>query len=211
VLFPETALTGFIHRGDPTYDRELAIPIPGAETDRLGALARAHSLYVGIGILESAEETLFDTALLFNPAGQIVLQYRRISTGWHRRDVDLTVYCHGVDIPVADTPLGRFVFLICGDITYDDILDRVRALRADWLLFPMARGFDSEVHSVDEWEQQEVGRYADHVARAGTATMLVNYVGEMDQFYGGAVVFDTDGTVMASHPLHQPGVFIVDL
>ena len=211
VLFPEAALTGFVHIGEPEHDRRLVIQIPGVETDRLAALARECSVYLAIGLLEREGAAMYDTALLFAPDGCIILKYRRISSGWHKRDADPAVYRHGTELPVAATPLGSFAFLICGDITHDALLDRIREIKPDWLLFPIARGYDEDVHDEREWEEQEVGIYGERVARTGADTLLVNYVGEMDGFYGGAVAYRADGSVIASRPLHQPGLLIVDL
>ena len=33
----------------------------------------------------------------------------------------------------------------------------------------------------------------------------------MDGFYGGAVAYRADGSVLASRPLHQPGLLVVEL
>ncbi len=211
VLFPEAALTGFVHIGDPVSDRTLAVPVPGTMTNKLAVLAQECALHLGIGLLECAGDVLYDAALLFAPNAGIVLHYRRISSGWHTRDADPEVYAQGTELPVAQTPFGSCCFLICGDITHDTLLDRVQAARPDWLLFPIARGYDEDVRDEHQWNTEEVAFYGRHVARAGTPTLLVNYVGEMDGYYGGAVVFDSGGRVLASHPLHQPGVLIVDL
>ena len=211
VLFPEAALTGFVHRGDPAYDRQLAIPVPGVATDRLAALARACSMHLAIGVLERAGAALYDTALLFGPDGRILLKYRRINPCWHTREADPAVYRQGRALPVARTALGRVAFLICGDITDDALLARIRALRPNWLLLPIARGFDEDVHDEQDWVEQEVGNYGEKVARAGAVTLLVNYMGDMDGFYGGAVAYRADGSVLAMRPLYQPGLLIVDL
>lgn len=210
-VFPEAALTGFVHIGDPEHDRALAVPVPGPETVRLSDLARTCSLHLAIGLLERDGVALYDTALLFAPDGRVLLKYRRISPQWHARDADPAVYRQGSDLPTAETALGTIAFLSCGDITDDALLDRVRRLRPDLLLFPMARGFDDDVHDEREWKEQELGFYGGQVARAGAPTLLVNYVGEMDGFIGGAVAYGADGSVLSSRPLHKPGLFLVDL
>jgi predicted amidohydrolase len=211
VLFPEAALTGLVHSGDPEHDRQLAIPVPGAMTDQLEALARTYSLHLAIGVLERAGTALYDTALLFGPDGRILLKYRRINPCWHTREADLAVYRQGRALRLARTALGRFAFLICGDITDDALVARIRARGPDWLLVPIARGFDEDVHNERDWVEQEVGIYGERVRRAGAVTLLVNYVGNMDGFYGGAVAYRADGSVLACRPLYQPGLLIVDL
>jgi len=215
VLFPEAALTGFIHSGDQACDhardRRLAVPVPGPETARLASLARDCSLYLALGLLERDGGALYDTALLFGPDGRILLRYRRMSPTWHARHADPAVYREGSDVPLCETPLGRFAFLLCGDITFDDLTDRVRALQPDWLLFPLARAFDEDVRDERQWEEQEIRYYGERVARIGAPTLLVNYVGAMDGCYCGAVAYAGDGRVLARSPLHQPGLLVVEL
>ncbi len=211
VLFPETALTGFLHSGVPAHDYELAVTVPSAEIERLSRLASDSSIHLGIGVLEREDSRLYDSALLFGPDGRLLLKYRRISRGWHRRGDDPDVYRHGSEISVAHTDLGKLAFLICGDITDDTLLDRVRALDPDWLLLPMARGFDDDVHDEQEWETSEIEAYGLHAARACTPTLLANYVGEVDGCFGGAVIYDATGSVLAKSPLHQPGLLVAEL
>ena len=159
VVFPEATISGFAHTGNPEHDRRIAAAAPGPETERLSTLAIGASIYLAVGLLERDGPELYDTALLFAPDGRIVLKYRRNSPGWHTRDADPEVYRQGTDLPVADTPLGTVAFLICGDITEDVLLDRVRSLEVDILLFPIARGFDDDIHDEREWEEQEMGIY----------------------------------------------------
>lgn len=211
VVFPETTLSGFVHVGEPDRDRRLAVAVPGPETDRLSALARSTSIYLAVGLLEHAGAELYDSVLLFGPDGRIMLKYRRVSPGWHRPDADPAVYRQGTNLPVAHTPLGTVAFLICGDITEDVLLDTVRRLKVDLLLFPIARGFDDDFHDEREWEEQEVGILGERVAMAGVPTLMVNYVGDMDGFCGGAVAFRADGSVLDSLPLNRPGLLLVDL
>jgi predicted amidohydrolase len=210
VVFPEAVLTGFVNTGDPAHDRLLAVPIPGPETEHLASVARECSLHLALGLLERDADAIYDSAILFGPDGRILLKYRRISPTWHGRQADPTVYREGTTIPVCHTPLGSFAFLICGDITFDNITDRVRALKPDWLLFPLARQFDEDVHDEREWKEQEIPFYGERVARMGANTLLVNYVGEMDPCFGGAVAYLSDGQVKARHPLHQPGLLLVE-
>lgn len=91
VLFPEMALSGFLHDGVPAHDYQLAVEIGGEETDRLSGLARDCAIYLAIGLLERQGSHLYDSALLFGPDGRLLLVYRRISPAWHPRGVDPAV------------------------------------------------------------------------------------------------------------------------
>jgi predicted amidohydrolase len=211
VLFPEAALSGFALSGDPARDRRLAVAIPGPETARLANLARDCALHLAVGVLERDQDALYDTALLFGPDGGALLKYRRMSPTWHERGADPAVYRQGTTLPLCRTPLGSIAFLICGDITVDGLTDQVRTLQPDWLLFPLARGFDADVHDAREWEEQEIPYYGERAARMGARTLLVNYVGALDGCFGGAVAYARDGTVIARRRLHEPGLLVVEL
>ena len=57
---------------------ERAVPVPGPLTDRLGALARETGLWLIPGsVYERAEEGVYNTALVFSPAGDLVARYRK--------------------------------------------------------------------------------------------------------------------------------------
>ncbi len=57
---------------------ERAVPVPGPLTDRLGALARETGLWLIPGsVYERAEEGVYNTALVFSPAGDLVAKYRK--------------------------------------------------------------------------------------------------------------------------------------
>ena len=55
-----------------------AVPIPGPLTERLGALARETRLWLIPGsVYEQADEGVYNTALVFSPAGELVTSYRK--------------------------------------------------------------------------------------------------------------------------------------
>ena len=72
--FPECALTGLVDAEDYESDIELAVDIPGNTTGEIGVLARAHNLHVATGILERDHERIYDTAVLFDNKGEIILE-----------------------------------------------------------------------------------------------------------------------------------------
>ena len=57
---------------------ERAVPVPGPLTERLGALARETGLWLIPGsVYERADEGVYNTALVFSPAGELVTTYRK--------------------------------------------------------------------------------------------------------------------------------------
>lgn len=86
VCFPECALTG-LPSEDYKTDIKLATEIPGEITDKIGHLAKLYNIYIAIGLLEKASMKLYDTAVLFDDTGRIILKYQRINPQWHSRNL----------------------------------------------------------------------------------------------------------------------------
>jgi N-carbamoylputrescine amidase len=214
VVFGEAALTGLAKSDNPARDLALGQPIPGPVTGWLSALARERGVWLGAGLLEREGNRLYDSAVLLGPEGGIALKYRRIHPGWHGPEADPTVYNHGSQLNTVDTPLGRFAFLICGDLFDDGLVRRVGAHAPDWLLFPFARSFDDGSCSQERWEREEVPVYVERVRLAGVTTLMANYLGDRgldDDSFGGAMVVSAQGQVLASYPLGRAGMLLADL
>ncbi len=210
VLFPEAVLTGLANNDNPVHDLPLGIEIPGNYTDTLCELATRYRLHIGIGVLERENNKLYDTAILIAPDKGIVLKYRRISPGWHGRNIDPEVYGHGKEVKKINTPLGSFAFLICGDLFDDRLVSEVKKLKPDWLLVPFARSFDDESYNQERWDVEEKPKYIKRVKMAGVTTLLVNYLaGEGDSSFGGAMVVSSDGEIIAEFPLGREGILFV--
>ncbi len=127
--FPETVLLGWVN--SDAHDR--AHPIPGADTDRLAALARKYDTYICIGLAEKDAHKLYDSAVLIDNEGEILLKHRKINL---LVELMTPPYTPGVDVAVAHTPLGRIGLLICADTFAEDLLEKTAALKPDILLVP---------------------------------------------------------------------------
>jgi predicted amidohydrolase len=108
VLLPECLDLGWTH---PSA-HELATSIPEGEScRRLRAAARRHRIFVCAGIVERAEERLYNAAVLLDPEGRLLLHHRKI----HELDFGRELYDTGDRLGVADTPFGRIGLMICAD------------------------------------------------------------------------------------------------
>lgn len=220
VLFGEAALTGLINNDDPPHDLPLGIEVPGPISGRLALLAQELQIYLGIGVLEREADTVYDSALLYGPGGELLLKYRRISCGWHGPQADPRAYGHGNQVNYVDTPLGRMGFLICGDL-FDVDLSCVSANQLDYLLYPFVR-CSAEQYDQARWEREEEAEYCNRAAAVGATTLMVAYVTGSDVCghlcpechggaYGGAMVIAPDGRIVAKQELWKTGLLVVDL
>lgn len=221
VIFPEASLTGLINRDEPAEDLPLGVPVPGPVTDKLSRKSRQLGVYLGLGLLERDDECLFDTALLFDPRGELCLKYRRVSSGWHGPAADPEVYGHGNCVQAVDTSLGRVAFLICGDLFADEA-SAVGEMSVDLLLVPYARCTYKTGYHQDRWESEEEPYYAERVRQLGATTILVNYLAGSEicrgmcgpcsgGAYGGAMVISADGAIAAKKPVGEEGLLLVNL
>ena len=128
VVFPELFVPGYpygmtfgftVGRREPSgrldwkryYDNSMLVP--GAETEALGAAAKAAGVYLSIGVSErdGNTATLYNTNLFFGPDGSLLTVHRKLKptgaerVGWGDAQQDY--------FPVADTPWGKAGSLIC--------------------------------------------------------------------------------------------------
>ena len=76
-VFPELMDTGFDDITRPAGDAQLAFPIPGKTTDRLGEVARNHGVWIVAALLERVEGGSYDTNVVINSQGKVVHKQRK--------------------------------------------------------------------------------------------------------------------------------------
>lgn len=133
VLLPEALTAGWTHPSSAA----VAEAIPSGEAcQRLAAAARLHGVYVCAGLVERAGERVFNTAVLFDPRGELILQHRKIN----ELEIGHAYYALGDRLQVVRTPLVTFGLMICADgFAKGQVLSRSLALMgADVILSPCA-------------------------------------------------------------------------
>jgi nitrilase len=126
VVFPEAFLGGYpkgddfgvalgsrTEAGREQFRRlfESAIEIPGPATGRIGAVAKDHAVHLIVGAIEREGGTLYCTALIFGPEGQLLGKHRKLMPTALERVIWGTG--DGSTLTVVDTPLGRIGSVIC--------------------------------------------------------------------------------------------------
>lgn len=211
-MFSETSVTGFKATDHPENDLPLGEPIPGPTTNMVAALARERNIWVGLGLYELEHGVLYDSAVLISPDGTIHLKHRRSDGRWHFRNADPSVYGSGTSLEAVETPWGSMAFLLCGELMSATHIEDVSQLAPTYLLVPFARGYDEDAPNDKAWFEQNLPWYAEQARKAGTITLMTNHLDSDDSCgFGGAVAFDREGNVLASMPLHEEGLLVVDV
>ncbi|MDB5967960.1 MAG: Nit6803 family nitriliase [Hydrocarboniphaga sp.] len=90
---------------------EQAVTVPSAATELVGSAAKRHGIVVVLGVNERDHGTLYNTQLVFDTSGEIVLKRRKITPTYHERMV--WGQGDGSGLKVVDTAVGRVGALAC--------------------------------------------------------------------------------------------------
>ncbi|QDV25225.1 carbon-nitrogen hydrolase family protein [Aureliella helgolandensis] len=129
VCFPETAIYGWVNPAA----HELAQPIPGKDFEVLAALAKQYKVFLTLGLAEKEGDRLYDTALLIDDDGNLLLKHRKINTLEH---LLTPPYTRGSDVKTVETKFGRIGMLICADTFDAAVVDRMKQEKPELLLVP---------------------------------------------------------------------------
>jgi formamidase len=135
VMFPELHLPGLpppleLH-GHAT---DLAVEVPGPLTDELGAIARAHGIWLLPGsVYERGEgDRLHNTCLVFSPEGELEARYRKVFP-WQPHETTSP----GEQFVTFDIPdVGRMGLCICYDGSFPETCRQLAWMGAEVVLQP---------------------------------------------------------------------------
>ena len=121
VVFPETFVPwypyfSFVHPpvatgGEHVRLYENAVVVPSPATEAVAAAARRHAIVVALGVNERDHGTLYNSQLLFDATGDLVLRRRKITPTFHERMI--WGQGDGSGLKVVETAVGRIGALAC--------------------------------------------------------------------------------------------------
>jgi aliphatic nitrilase len=88
-----------------------AVAVPGPVTHAVAAAARSHGVVVVLGVNERDHGSLYNTQLVFDADGELVLKRRKITPTYHERMIWGQGDASG--LKVVDTAVGRLGALAC--------------------------------------------------------------------------------------------------
>src|SRR5215831_8284956 len=205
ILFPEAFIGGYPKGADfgarvgsrTPEGRKLfrryfdgAVDVPGPATARLAEAARAHGVWLVIGVIEREGGTLYSTALFFSPGGSLAGKHRKLMPTAMERLI--WGFGDGGTLPVIDTPLGKIGAVIC----WENYMPLLRAaMYAKGIQFYCAPTVDDR----DTWQIT-----MRHIALEGrcfvlSACQFVRPAGapESECIRGGSVIVGPFGKILA--------------
>lgn len=127
VVFPETTLSGFPTRENVT---SIAQPIDGPGLGRVRDAARRAAVAVAVGFAERQGERYYNTTVLIDAAGEILLRYRKT----HLWASDDGVFTPGDRFEVCRWNGLSVGLLICYDIEFPETARALARLGAELLI-----------------------------------------------------------------------------
>ncbi len=194
VCLPELFLTPYFCQREDAALFDLAEPIPGPSTERLGAVAREHGCVVLASLFERRAPGLYpNTVAAIGTDGRIMGLYRKMHIPDDPAFYEKFYFTPGdLGFKSFDTPFGRVGVLICWDQWYPEAA-RITALTgASVIFYPTAIGWhpaERETHGEDQreaWITVQRG----HAVANGVYVAAVNRVGhEIPETGGDGLVF----------------------
>lgn len=186
-VFPELYLSALGGWGDdyvPGYDRLVAETVPGPLTERISRLAREVGKWIVPGsIFEKVGDHVHNTALAFDPDGNMVSTYRKLYP-W----MPLETSDPGDGFSVFEIPgVGMFGLMICYDGWFPEVPRALAWMGAEVIIQPTA------TKTIDR-EQEIVLARANAIANQ---VFVINPNFGAQFGTGGSVIVDPEGHVLA--------------
>jgi predicted amidohydrolase len=211
ICFPEASILGWLNSDAHTR----ACTIPGPDCDQLCELAKKYNVHLCIGIEEYDTGRLFNSAILIDNKGQILLKYRQINVP---PKLMSPPYSQGAesDIATVNTKFGKIGLLICADTHREDLLDRMAAMKPNLLLVPYGYAEDEQKWPAHGKEFHTVVINA--AKRTAASVIGTNLVGRISRgpwsgrVYGGqSIAVDKQGNIIDTAKDRDRDIKIVPL
>ncbi len=209
----------FCQRADPALF-DLAEPVPGPATERLGRVARETGVVVVASLFERRAAGLYhNTAAVLDADGCLLGVYRKMHVPDDPLYYEKYYFTPGdTGFRTFDTRFGRIGVLVCWDQWFPEAA-RLTALRgADILFYPTAIGWhpsEKAEHGIAQHQAWELMQRA-HAVANGVYVAAVNRVGhEGDaggglEFWGASFVSDPFGQVLTRAGHDREEVLVVE-
>ena len=220
ICTPELFLSHYVCQSTDLRNFDLAEPIPGPTTERLGPLAKALGKVIVASLFEKRAPGLFhNTAVVFDADGAMLGIYRKMHIPEDPLFYEKYYFTPGdLGFRTFDTKFGRIGVLICWDQWYPEAA-RLTALQgAQVLIYPTAIGWHPRekaefgVPQQQAWEMiQRSHAIANGVYVA--ATNRIGHEGPKDgglEFWGASFVSDPFGIVLAKASHEQEEIVLAE-
>ena len=200
LIFPELSLTGYL-----LQDLVPQVAIRSTKQDPIFSklLQASLKLDLVVGFVQEDDRNRLFIASAYLSEGEVVHVHQKIYLPTYGLFDEGRFFAWGDSVRAFDTRFGRFGMLVCEDFWHASIPYLLWQDGADVLIFCSA----SPGRGLSDEPQVDSARWVDHINRAyaslfTTFVAHTNRVGYEDglHFWGGAMVYDPNGDVLARAP-----------
>ncbi|MFA5683493.1 MAG: carbon-nitrogen hydrolase [Lysobacteraceae bacterium] len=160
---------------------DLAEPIPGPSTQRLGELAKRHGVVIVGSLFERRAAGLYhNTAVVLERDGRLVGKYRKMHIPDDPGFYEKFYFTPGdLGFEPIDTSVGRLGVLVCWDQWYPEGARLMALAGAEMLLYPTAIGWDPDDDQAEKDRQRDawILSHRGHAVANGLPVLSCNRVG----------------------------------
>ena len=160
---------------------DLAEPIPGPSTERLGALAKKHGVVIVASLFERRAAGLYhNTAVVLESDGTLAGKYRKMHIPDDPGFYEKFYFTPGdLGFEPIDTSVGRLGLLVCWDQWYPEAARLMALAGAELLLYPTAIGWDPNDDQAEKDRQRDawILSHRGHAVANGLPVLSCNRVG----------------------------------
>ncbi|GAB2502563.1 carbon-nitrogen hydrolase [Pseudoxanthomonas sangjuensis] len=209
VLLQELHNGAYFCQHESVDEFDLAEPIPGPSTERLGKLARQHGVVLVSSLFERRAAGLYhNTAVVFEKDGGIAGKYRKMHIPDDPGFYEKFYFTPGdLGFQPIDTSVGRLGVLVCWDQWYPEAARLMALAGAELLLYPTAIGWDPSDEPAEKNRQRDawVLSHRGHAVANGLPVLSCNRVGHEESpldaagidFWGNSHVLGPQGELLA--------------
>lgn len=209
VLLQELHNGPYFCQHESVAEFDLAEPIPGPSTERLGRLARQHGVVLVSSLFERRATGLYhNTAVVYEKDGSIAGKYRKMHIPDDPGFYEKFYFTPGdIGFKPIDTSVGRLGVLVCWDQWYPEAARLMALAGAELLLYPTAIGWDPDDAQEEKNRQRDawVLSHRGHAVANGLPVLSCNRVGHEPsplgasgiQFWGNSHVLGPQGEFLA--------------
>jgi nitrilase len=189
-----------------------SLAVPGPDSDRLAQIARKNDLWLAVGANELERGTIYNSLLIYSPAGELASHHRKLMPTNHERLV--WGLGNGTGLEAIQTEIGRVGGLIC----WENLMPLARfALYQSGVEVYLAPTADDS----EQWHDS-----MRHIAREARAFVLSCCVFQRASSYpddvpladgdeligrGGSAILAPDGSYLAGPLWDEEGVLYAEL
>lgn len=211
LVFPELSLTGyFLQDLVPTVALRPNLSDPVFRK----LIEASQKLDLVVGFVQEDERNRFYIASAYLSGGEVLHVHQKIYLPTYGLFDEGRFFAWGDKVRAFDTRFGRVGLLVCEDFWHASLPYLLWQDGADIMIFSSA----SPGRGLSQEPQLDSARWVDHINRAyaslfTTFVAHTNRVGYEDglHFWGGAMVYDPNGNVLARAPQQEEALLICEI